>query len=69
MYTYTGKNDEHLMHVPARDLSDDEFAALAPELQEAVRGAAFYQLKVQPAPKAAPKTAPADEALKVEAKA
>ena len=55
MYTYTGTNGEHLMHVPSRDLSTDEFNALAPELQEAVKMAAFYQKSVPAAVKPAPK--------------
>lgn len=67
---YVGKNGEHFMGVPARNLSEDEFAALSEAQQANVSACDFYEAVVMPAPvKAAPfKPAPKPAAV-VEAKA
>lgn len=43
MYKFTGDGSEFLNHVPARDLTDKEFAALSEEDQARVRASKLYK--------------------------
>jgi hypothetical protein len=43
MYKFTGDGSEFLNHVPAHDLTDEEFAVLSEEDQARVKASALYK--------------------------
>lgn len=54
---YTG-NGDFFWGIPARDLTDDEFAALSEEVQQALLDSGFYTLATTTAPPKAAKVDP-----------
>lgn len=59
MIRYTG-NGNYFQGIPARNLSDEEFAALPEAQQQALLGSGLYVQEAAPTPKRTTKVAPVE---------